>query len=235
MKESDLQGSIFRAHVATRKNCPYTLSDHVLHGAKCFDRNLYKSEEKETSIYYVHIWHILSMKFMFNVFDMVSTSISIKLLDVSYIEFPVAEACGIHTWSHPCNSAFSAPGHKGQLQSRMFAWEYQDPEQSYTTCNILEPFAAFAHRDLTADLVILGQEFLRHRSSWPGTKWGVSKGGGPRVAPPKGWYQIRYEEIDPWPPRKGVMFLEGHSRHQRLIFGEFSVRCVSTFTFASFQ
>ena len=214
----------------------------------------------------MHIWHILSMNFMFNVFDMVSTSISIKWLDVSCIEFPVAEACGIHTWSHPCNSASSAPGHKGQLQSRMFAWEYQDPEQIYTTWTYLnlllirvtslvgspllskkrscfkeyvldfstglvgglysmiilhkEEYPKWETSQLkwcismyfacwetpsmempdmllwwidglltvsyqSTDLVILGQEFLRHRSSWPGTKWGVSKGGGAKGGSPK--------------------------------------------------
>ena len=44
------------------------------------------SKREETSN--IHIWHILSLIFMFNVFDMVSTSISINSLDVSYIHGP---------------------------------------------------------------------------------------------------------------------------------------------------
>ena len=62
MKESPLQGSIFRVHVATRKNRLYTLSDHVLHGAKCFDWNLNLKKKKHLlcayMAYFIHEFHV---------------------------------------------------------------------------------------------------------------------------------------------------------------------------------
>ena len=132
------RGQISGSHVATRKNRLYTLSDHVLHGAKCFDRNLNLKKKKHLlcayMAYSIHEFHVQCFWHGF------------------YIHFYQMAGCQLHwiprswgLWNSylvpPLQLSIFGPRSQGTTSIPNVCLRVSGPGANLHNLNILEPFA----------------------------------------------------------------------------------------------